>query len=406
MKSFLRRISFETDLLALTFMIWLYSVLRKESNTPKPSLCFVLEGEGNLGSRALVETVISNLPSNTIFVASENKPILQLSNPGNEPLIIPHLYPNFRPTHFKALSKLASKIQSASHTFVIGADNMDGAYSNSLSALLWNVAIASTSNRISASILGFSWNKKPTDFANKRLIRAAKKGVILNVRDIYSFQRAKELCSADNIRQTSDIVFSLGNQNIESKITSSKKAANKQVLFVGNPGFTLADDDFSPNILRNIFEAIGRDLKIIFVPSVIRPGQNDLIQQSRIFEAFHSDFEIELLRDIPSTRQYIDLASESLLVVTFRMHPAILSLMAEVPVVMFDYQDKMRGLAADFGLLSLCVSTGDWISDGAKAISQCMEAQIEIREAIRKALQHQKIRASLNWHTEVVGGAG
>ena len=397
MKSILKRIAISSDLVFLRLFVWIELHRHKRPRYEKQPLCFCLEGRGNLGSRALLEAASSHLPTETFFLGSDQDMKTALNKPDSKMLFLDDLYPNFSYNHFKSLSSVARHIAQSSEIHIIGADNMDGAYSDSLSGLIWNVAIAAQANKVQANILGFSWNKVPTDLARKRFASAAKSGVILNLRDSLSFERAQILSNLPNVRYTSDIVFGWSSQNSELNSEAVFEPESKQILLVGNPGFTMMGTDYSVNSLAPIFNAFGSEASIILVPSVIRPNQDDHFQQLRIQEHYGQKLNVRQLYGIPSTADYLELVKSSKVVVTFRMHPAILALKVGTPVVMFDYQDKMAGLARDLGIQDFCVTSLDWVADGAKAIERALHQSQELRARIMKVMPEVIRRSESNW---------
>jgi len=402
-KSILKRIAISSDLIFLRFFVWIELRRSNKKTFERQPLCFSLEGRGNLGSRALLEAASAHLPPQTFFLASDDNLKAAINRPDSKILILEGLYPNFSYTHFKSLISVSRRIAQSSELHIIGADNMDGAYSDSLSGLLWNVAIACQVNRVQTNILGFSWNKFPTTLTRRRFASAAKTGVILNLRDSLSFDRARMISNVANVRHTSDIVF--GWRSLDSNSSSGLvlKSAGYQILLVGNPGFTMMGADYSLDSLAPLFEALGSDSSIILVPSVIRPKQDDQLQQLRIKEHFGQKFNVRQLKAIPSTADYLELVKSSKLVVTFRMHPAILSLKVGTPVVMFDYQDKMAGLASDLEIQDFCVTSLDWIADGAKAIETALMQSQESRSRIEKLMPAVLLRSESNWDLEFHG---
>jgi len=85
------------------------------------------------------------------------------------------------------------------------------------------------------------------------------------------------------------------------------------------------------------------------------------------------------------------------------MHPAIIALSERVPVVMFDYQDKMAGLAKDLGVAEFCVSNSDWVNSGSKAIKNVLEHRAEMVKALQDSLPAQIESAKLNFRVRSRG---
>ena len=109
---------------------------------------------------------------------------------------------------------------------------------------------------------------------------------------------------------------------------------------------------------------------------------------------------MKLVSSIPSTAEYLDLASQSKLVITFRMHPAILSLKVGTPVVMFDYQDKMIGLARDLDIQDFCITSTDWIATGAKVIERALVESQLLEAQITNKMPEIVLRSKSNWNLQ------
>ena len=374
----------------------------KKSKDARGVVCICLEGTGNLGSRALLESAIYNLPKETIFVGANSELFQEVGMSPNRFETISKIYPSLSWKHLKSLVKLSTILGNAQSVFVVSADNIDGAWSDMLSSALWNAAIVASDNGRQATMFGASWNRNPSKSATKSLIRASKSGVRILARDSDSYMRML-LVATDNVSKAADIVFATKTIYEDDRVHKLDAEAPEVSVLCGNPGFTLGKNLYPVESLRPLLKELSSSGKIILVASVVRQGQNDLEQLRRIYDHFKKDFELELIETFPQPLAMRELVAKSKLLVTFRMHPAIIALSERVPVVMFDYQDKMAGLAKDLGVAEFCVSNSDWVNSGSKAIKNILEHRAEMVKALQNSLPAQIKSAKLNFE---VGSRG
>ncbi len=390
------------DRIFLTLISTLSSLARShcKESTPQRELCFIAIGRGNMGDRGLLESCVLNLPSTTRFIGTLDAQALfnEVGIDAERTFTYSYLYLFNRWKRIRDLFRLALEISRAKIVYVVGADNLDGAYSNFFSSLHWNVALAAAASKKPSTVLGFSWNESPSKLANKLRIKAQKQGVELMVRDSISFQRLSDSCGR-GLRQVADLVFSNRYLSEMSDFYDRERQEPSEpyVIVSGTPFRALRDnkthtlEDFLP-----IFKAVGQDYQIHLVPTVCRANQNDLDIYLQIQEKYGDQYEFVIYDRLLSPSEYFKLCRNGKLLITFRMHPAIIAMQAGLPTVMFEYQGKMQGLARDLGVENYVLDFAQ-TSEVNKVINQALEHNDAIKVEILSSIEGQRKRADLNF---------
>jgi len=392
-KKVLIGVASQIDRLLLTTI---FKCLPSKSPDPNSVACVCLEGTGNFGSRALVESAIANLPSSAFFTSADSALFQEIGLPKSRFKVISKIYPSLSLSHLRSLVDLVQMIRKNQNIYVVSADNLDGAWSDALSGILWNSAIVASANGRKATMLGGSWNQTPTNFAIKSLRKASQVGVRIFARDSDSYKRMIAVANK-NVHQAADIVFAMDALYKEQTSENLEKSKLDYAVLCGNPGFTIEPATYSVELLRPVLQELSRFGKIMLTATVVRPGQNDLQQLERIYDHFKSEFNLVLVGTIPNPIEMRELLAKAELLVTFRMHPAIIAFSERVPVVMFDYQDKMRGLAKDLGVEEYCISNANWSDSGALAVRSVVANKTKIVRQLKIRIPQQIHSAMLNF---------
>lgn len=237
--------------------------------------------------------------------------------------------------------------------YVIGADIMDGAYSEEASMIRYKLIDAAHALGLKTSILGFSFNKT----ANKKICKTIKrisKYTVLNVRDLDSFARLRKI-GCKNMRQVADAAFLLDErsykkseyaENLYSEILNIKKT--QKVIGVN---LTHSRQEDCKAFITKISDALQqfKNICVIIFPHDLRTYDN------------HVYFDYELCGFLETALRArgidcinaINLGNEADVkhvlglmdfVLTCRMHLAIASLSKGVVPISFVYNDKFEGL--------------------------------------------------------------
>jgi polysaccharide pyruvyl transferase WcaK-like protein len=397
------------DRFLLIFFTSAFSLFGLRKNNKEP-MCFLAVGDGNMGDRALLESCVANLPNSTLFVGTGDTEALfsKVGLSDNRIRVLTSLYGLPAHKHLLNLLSLSKVLSKSSRIFIVGADNLDGAYSNLLSALHWNVAIAGTYANTEVTMLGFSWNTEPSKMAVKLKVLAQMRGVILCARDSLSADRLRT-GSSEEIIHTADLVFStkyfakLENDEQE-EVSNSKKIA----IIAGTQMRGLnREEPFEPEDFRPILEAIGSSYEIHLVPSVARSRQNEPEILRSVMDHFKTQFNIRHHATVPTPNEFFSLCQSAKLLVTFRMHPAVIAMQALLPTLMFEYQGKMLGLAEDMGVKEFVIAHSEPMESGVPAITKLKKMNDQTRIVLEANLSGQRRRSDLNFkpYSELRGSA-
>jgi polysaccharide pyruvyl transferase WcaK-like protein len=92
----------------------------------------------------------------------------------------------------------------------------------------------------------------------------------------------------------------------------------------------------------------GKNLKVLLLPHVLRPGSDDLVACARVFDEVR-DPDVVLVDRLLTPQEIRGLCERARLIVTGRMHLAIMALSLGKPAITFSTQGKVEGLMELFG---------------------------------------------------------
>ena len=253
-------------------------------------------------------------------------------------------------------ARLIYKLFEFEHVCFIGADVIDGAYNPK--SVCRRLSIISEAARLgkSARILGSSYNKVP-ELTTREKLRSLPQEVVVCARDPVSKKRMEEELNRP-IRLTADLAFLLDGRPEEPDVEAAKcwiserRKRGDQIIAVNanylhlrkNPRFTIALTELMQRFLLAGFS-------IVLIPHDIRSARPDAQILKDCAEALSSDLRSNVYMMPPrspgaikSVLSYVDL------LVSGRMHAAILAMSNGTPAFSFGYQDKFEGLYGMFEL--------------------------------------------------------
>lgn len=238
---------------------------------------------------------------------------------------------------------------------VLGADMMSGSYGDYLPLHYIHILRIANKLCINTKILGFSLKKKNSEMVMDRL-RQISKNTKLFLRDVDSFERAKEL-GLNNIELVADLAFLTQFQEIQEEIFESWLKRNQgrkivaicpNALHARSTGLEKYIQDFSKFI-----QAISNDqTAFLFLYHDLRPqcGEHSDFDISRMLYVM---IEKENASFLPSSNNGIEMKyyiSKCDVTITGRMHFGISGLSAKIPMIGISYEDKFSGLQKLFGI--------------------------------------------------------
>jgi polysaccharide pyruvyl transferase WcaK-like protein len=362
---------------------------------------------GSLGDQAMVTAVINHfqeqgakvglLAYNSIFECQE-------------------FYPKVEVIKYHNSLQFAKLVSQYDKFCCLGADVMDGYYSQKRSLLRAKLVSIAAKTGADSSILGFSFNSDPNPKAIKALERLPQ-NVRLFARDPVSHQRLLENLTRP-VELTADLAFLLSpNDDSEVSCITSQWIDREQVegrIVIGiNANCKLLEslevktaESLCKIYVDNLVK-IYKDKPVSFVviPHDFREAEgaiSDIAFAEMIWNFLPSEIQYHCLKvPTPCTAGDIKSICGKLdLVVTGRMHLAIASLGQGTPAACITYQGKFEGLFKHFGLDGMTINPEQAIKTESifNFVMPLIENRKEIRRQISSKLPYiqQMAKANLN----------
>ncbi|WP_165067510.1 polysaccharide pyruvyl transferase family protein [Marisediminicola senii] len=367
-------------------------------------------GGGNLGDQAMLETFLDETAGleRSIFVQSRSAVDVTsaFGRSGADDLVaMPGLTHGFGLRHFTSLYRFGRLLSSFATLFVVGADVMDGAYSDKASRTRWLIAKVAADRGVKVAVLGFSWNGKPTRGAREAMRRASKSNVTMYARDPLSATRLREDGST-SVVEAADTVFLYSRRDEDSReaqLVAQARRAGKRIALVNASGL-VASSTSQVGAYASAIQLLQRlNYAVFMVPHVDRAPRSDTSAIAAIMTSIPDSAKptvIEMTN--PSIVRTMALGAD--LVITGRMHLAVIALSCGVPAAVIATQGKVMGLLELFSLTDLCLEPGATLEQEMLSRIHLINDRIGgVRNEIQRALPHVKQLAERNF--ELLGKA-
>src|SRR6185437_13768450 len=106
---------------------------------------------------------------------------------------------------------------------------------------------------------------------------------------------------------------------------------------------------------------------VVLLPHVIRDGDNDLDASWRVYRSLSERHTVVMIDRLLSPACVARITADSELVITGRMHLAVLGLAQGVPAIVLSTQGKVAGMLARFGLRDMSIEPGNDTADSVIA---------------------------------------
>jgi len=284
---------------------------------------------------------------------------------------------------------------------VLGADVLDGYYNPVTASRMLLLADVAARQGVRVSILGFSFNNRPSSLV-KPVFEGLSKRVAINLRDRVSFDRFHSFCNAP-CRLVADSAFMLeadfsGDtvQAVEHWSTSRRAAGDVIVGFNMHPMlFRHASAAQINALVKSAVSSLRavaqrRPVSILLLSHDYRGHDGDDVCLAPIALALADELGPRL--NYPTTRfsaaQLKAMASFTDGVVTGRMHLAIATLGMGRPVAALTYQDKFQGLFAHFEYPERFLLTPAAAADASKLTAMVEEFVDRLQELTQCVREH------------------
>lgn len=316
-------------------------------------LVLAAPGGGNIGDQAMLEALLEETAGPVVVAVGDPD---QLTVPVWAQhrvvvLAVPHLlYGKGRP-HRESLQAFGQVLARAAHLTVIGADVMDGRYSLRGSVNRAVLATAAARAGIDTRVIGFSWNSTARRAARTAVRAAGRAGVRLMLRDPISAARA-EAHGIRGVERTADIVFAA--READRGVAERLAAQGRPLALVNASGLISAELDQVGEYARIVDHLRRLGLHVVLLPHVSRLKGDDLLACAAIAERVGPE-DVTFVRELFTPAQIRGLTAVAAIVVTGRMHLAVMSLWNGTPAVALATQGKVEGLMELFETRELCV---------------------------------------------------
>lgn len=367
---------------------------------PRSHLLLAPPGGGNIGDQAMVESFVENVVGDVGVVVTGDDAISWLDLPGARvrPVVLPHLvYGTHLRRHLRDVRRFRALLRGARSFSVVGADTMDGAYNPRASLRRALVTELAARDGVDTRVLGFSWNAQPRRSVLRALRAASAQGVVLMLRDPVSAERARADGLA-NVVGVADVVFSLTTTDravVDEYLPGVP--AGTPVALVNASALVGRSLDQTGEYVRIVRHLTGAGFAVVLLPHVSRPGADDMDACRRVRDALPPGTAV-LVDRVLTPSQIKGLCARSDLVVTGRMHLAVMALSAGVPAITMATQGKVEGLMELFGVGDLCVTPRAGMADRViELVGRATAADGDVVGRIRTALPQARELSALNF---------
>lgn len=364
---------------------------------PRSVVVVVATGHGNIGDRAMLDAIVGKLADYRVTLVGEDTYAFDEVEPGSvNTVVLSGLLNGVGLKRFRAHRRFAALAARSSHVLVVGADLMDGLYNPRKSVSRLSVLRTAVSTGANARVTGFSWPPTPAPTVDSPT-RSLSQRVDFYLRDPESFRRFES--NGARGRLTADVVFTDERRDpLPERVADWRdgvRSTGGEYAVINVSGLIekrLAQRDEYKTIINGLRD---RGYRIVFLPHVVRETDGDSAVTREICDRFGEPADLhitELLR--PS--QVRELTRGARVVVTGRMHLAIMSLSQSTPAITLATQGKVEGLYSMFQLDQLAVEPKAGF--GARVVALIDEAvRPETSAAIVGALPEVRSRANKNF---------
>lgn len=342
---------------------------------------------GNIGDQAMADSFVTNVQGAKLIITPYSPNLDQISYylaHDAQVKVIQGLISFPSAKRLKAMRDLSKLIASSSSFSMIGADVLDGGYLVYESLSRMSMLKIANNLGVSTRVLGFSWR---TD-APKTLVRVMRdigKNTMFFLRDPASFKRLKH-ANVSGIINAADTAFSLSLRDLAPVDLKWLDMENPNFACLNISALISKRGGAKDGYLEIVEELHRQGLRVVYLPHVSTGTSNDDIEVCKyVFESFGKRGDV-LVDAILSPKEVLALVEKSSVVVTGRMHLAILSMLAGVPAITFETQNKVKGLYELMNLESLVIDPfTEYQPLVKKQISYVLDSQ-EARRKIKSAM--------------------
>jgi hypothetical protein len=352
-------------------------------------------GPGSLGDDALLTVITTELGAGAdVRVAAVTRDATgsgagTVADPG--PPSLSRAFRGFPPIGWLALFRARPEA-----VVVVGADVMNGFYSDWRSARRWDLLSAVAGAGRDAVAAGFSW--PDPDGCGPRSVAAARRavGVRSSCRDPISARRFAA-ATGHEVADGADVAFLLAPDPSTAAVAEvaawadARRAAGRHPVALNLNGLILGRIDEQPDRLVALVDGLAAlaeaGIDVVLLPHDGRDGAGDRAWGAAVHATVGDRAPATLVAAPERAAEAKAMVAALDAVATGRMHLAIASLGAGTAVSLHDYQGKVEGLAALFpgADLRVALPADEWCADIAGIVGRLVAAAPERAAAIDRA---------------------
>jgi len=354
-------------------------------------------GAGNIGDHAMLHAFLDHHTSDDVVIVGEIPGVYDyLASERVRVLCLPALLNGRGWSRVRALLRFSSEARRFVQVAVIGADMMDGGYGRYPAYRRWSLAGACARRGISTRILGFSLSSSVDPAVLAGAVWATRVGVVNLLRDPLSLERAKRV-GLHRVHEVRDVVFARRLEPHDGRPPAAPSTAAPMVIvnvsgLVGNRIDQV--DDFGA-IVGGLLD---RGFRVVLLPHVLRASADDRVEIAKVARLFEGDRRVEVIDRQLAPTEVSELASRASLVITGRMHLAILGLTGGTPAIVLSTQGKVEGLLTSLGIPEGCIEPAAGMSKEILSVAdRFLAAGFELRQRLTVAVAEARVLAERNF---------
>jgi polysaccharide pyruvyl transferase WcaK-like protein len=321
-------------------------------------------GVNNIGDQAMFETFVQNAPGRILAITGPRATYRIPDDAADRVRLVKlgRLIYGFGLSHRRDVARFARLATRARSVALVGADVMDGGYGVRKSVVEWALAQGAAEAGLPTRVLGFSWQQDVDQAVADAARSAVESGVVAYLRDPDSADRFEAATGAP-ARRAADIVFRLqGKDDSEPAVRLAQELASRGPLLLVNVSALIARSvDLSRDYQRVADAARALGFQVLFVPHVGDAAGGDASAIRTVVDRLA--WEPGQVSALLTPQQIKALAERASLVLTGRMHLAILALSQGTPAIVLSTQGKVAGLLREVGTPDWCLEPKEGFAD-------------------------------------------
>lgn len=359
-------------------------------------------GGHNTGDQAMYDSVVLNVSNPiTVIVPTIGGFDHGLLDSRCDSVVIeaPFLLKGGLLRHMLGLLRTIPAIRQCSQFLVIGADVMDGGYSERSSVRTWRLLSQVHQNGFaSGRVLGFSWNGAPQGSVRVAVRKAASVGVECRVRDQISLDRILPLHPGAIL--SSDVVFANSQLRAQQPLGMLEPGSSPTVVINVSSLVAKALDVVSEYVL--VCESLLKSgYRLILVSHVTHPSSDDRPLILELARRLPQDGRVDVLAHAMSPAAVAETVQRAAFAITGRMHLSIICAVQGRPAIVLATQGKVQGLMDLLQVPEFCVVPGPGLAASVlEAVARLSEQPADIQDALGRGVVSARDLARFNFMSD------